>query len=159
MRIFLIALLAIGLSFSAFAEDLKDSQKTEDSRELKKLEKLDDAHLMKTFMAHTWVVIVPDFEKQNKQFKDATGKDLNIRVHLVTHPKTSEVHIEILNDIDPSQNFESDKVKVKFNNDKLHFVNNGTVVAKVYQKDGKLFYIPMKEDGTAGNTLEMKVKK
>jgi hypothetical protein len=147
MRSLILILLFLGIT-TLPAIDTLDAEE----RVLKELQKESSA-LMKEFLKNNWVIIVPEFEKQNKAFKDKTGKELNLKATLVVGKDF--VRMRITNDLDPSQNQDSGKATLIDKNKELHIKHPVTneLLGKIIKKDGKLYYAP--SDGT-GEKYELK---
>jgi hypothetical protein len=140
-------------------ETLDEPNVDPNKRELAELKKDVDDALVKEFMSNDWNVIVPDYEKMNREYKAQYGINLNIQVKLVIDKKNVKAHIEITNNVDPFKNVKSGKVNiVKKKDNELHLLHpEGHTVAKIIKKDKKFVYIAVNDKGEKMAEYEMKV--
>ena len=143
MRILLILLIfMVGLVGTIQAVEFSD-QKTDKIQNV-------DISLKDQFLANNWEIIIPNFIKQNEEFKKIYGKELGLKAIIIIDAKTKSVKIRFTN----MHSRQTAPLKMIVRDNMLYFTSeNSGGIMEIKRKDGKLICIPMNNDKKTGESL------
>ena len=149
MRTLLTTLLILMIGIMGIQAEENASE-----RKLEKLEKIDKS-LEAEFLANNWEIIIPSFEKINKEYQSKNGKEFNLKVIIIVDANSKIVKVRFQN------NFERQTVELTMIvQDNMLYLKNGSGEGMMEVKrnhEGKLICVPLNDGMKIGEVWDMKV--